>query len=202
MTIEFPGLPYLVDALEPHVSAKTLEFHHGKHHKAYTDKLNAAIAGTGYEGRSLEDIIGASHEAGDTGIFNNAAQAWNHTFLWSSMSPAGGGEPEGALAAAINASFGDLAGFREQFKASAMGQFGSGWTWLVQKAGSLEIVSTGNAETPLTGGATPLLTLDVWEHAYYLDYQNKRDAYVDTYLDKLINWDFAAENFEAADAAA
>ena len=202
MTIEFPGLPYLVDALEPHVSAKTLEFHHGKHHKAYTDKLNAAIAGTGYEGRSLEDIIGASHEAGDTGIFNNAAQAWNHTFLWSSMSPAGGGEPEGELAEAINASFGDLAGFRQQFKASAMGQFGSGWTWLVLKGGSLEIVSTGNAETPLTDGATPLLTLDVWEHAYYLDYQNKRDAYVDTYLDKLINWDFAAENFEAAEAAA
>ena len=202
MTIEFPGLPYLVDALEPHVSAKTLEFHHGKHHKAYTDKLNAAIAGTGYEGRSLEDIIGASHEAGDTGIFNNAAQAWNHTFLWSSMSPAGGGEPEGELAEAINASFGDLAGFRQQFKASAMGQFGSGWTWLVLKGGSLKIVSTGNAETPLTDGATPLLTLDVWEHAYYLDYQNKRDAYVDTYLDKLINWDFAAENFEAADAAA
>ena len=202
MTIEFPGLPYLVDALEPHVSAKTLEFHHGKHHKAYTDKLNAAIAGTGYEGRSLEDIIGASHEAGDTGIFNNAAQAWNHTFLWSSMSPAGGGEPEGELAEAINASFGDLAGFRQQFKASAMGQFGSGWTWLVLKGGSLEIVSTGNAETPLTDGATLLLTLDVWEHAYYLDYQNKRDAYVDTYLDKLINWDFAAENFEAAEAAA
>ena len=202
MTIEFPGLPYLVDALEPHVSAKTLEFHHGNHQKAYTDNLNAAIAGTGYEGRSLEDILGASHEAGDPGLFNNAAPAWNHTFLWSSMSPAGGGEPEGELAEAINASFGDLAGFRQQFKASAMGQFGSGWTWLVLKGGSLEIVSTGNAETPLTDGATPLLTLDVWEHAYYLDYQNKRDAYVDTYLDKLINWDFAAENFEAAEAAA
>jgi Fe-Mn family superoxide dismutase len=200
MTIEFPGLPYLVDALEPHVSAKTLEFHHGKHHKAYVDKLNAAIAGTDYVGHSLEAIIGASHEAGDTGIFNNAAQAWNHTFLWSSMSPAGGGEPEGALAEAINASFGNVAGFREQFKASAMGQFGSGWTWLVRKGGSLEIVSTGNAETPLTDGATPLLTLDVWEHAYYLDYQNKRDAYVDTFLDKLINWEFATQNFAAAAA--
>jgi Fe-Mn family superoxide dismutase len=200
MTIEFPGLPYLVDALEPHVSAKTLEFHHGKHHKAYVDKLNAAIAGTDYVDHSLEAIIGASHEAGDTGIFNNAAQAWNHTFLWSSMSPAGGGEPEGALAEAINASFGNVAGFREQFKASAMGQFGSGWTWLVRKGGSLEIVSTGNAETPLTDGATPLLTLDVWEHAYYLDYQNKRDAYVDTFLDKLINWEFATQNFAAAAA--
>jgi Fe-Mn family superoxide dismutase len=201
MTIEFPALPYLADALEPHVSAKTLEFHHGKHHKGYVDKLNAAIAGTDYAAHSLKDIIGASHKAGDTGIFNNAAQAWNHTFLWSSMSPAGGGEPEGALAEAINASFGDVAGFREQFKASALGQFGSGWTWLVRKGGSLEIVNTGNAGTPLTDGATPLLTLDVWEHAYYLDYQNQRDAYVDTFLDKLINWEFAAENFEAADDA-
>ena len=202
MTIEFPGLPYVIDALEPHVSARTLEFHHGKHHKAYVDKLNAAIAGTDYENHSLEAIILAAQTAGDKGVFNNAAQAWNHTFLWSSMSPAGGGAPEGALADAIEASFGDLAGFREQFKASAMGQFGSGWTWLVQRGGALEIVSTGNAETPLTDGATPLLTLDVWEHAYYLDYQNKRDAYVDTFLDKLINWEFAAQNLAAEEAAA
>jgi Fe-Mn family superoxide dismutase len=202
MTIEFPGLPYVIDALEPHVSARTLEFHHGKHHKAYVDKLNAAIAGTDYEGHSLEAIIAAAHSAGDTGVFNNAAQAWNHTFLWSSMSPAGGGEPEGALADAINASFGDLASFRERFKASAMGQFGSGWTWLVQAGGALDIVSTGNAETPLTAGATPLLTLDVWEHAYYLDYQNKRDDYVDTFLDKLVNWDFAAQNLASEEAAA
>ena len=199
MTIEFPGLPYLVDALEPHVSARSLGFHHGKHHKGYVDKLNAAIAGTDYAGRSLEDIIGAAHEAGDTGVFNNAAQAWNHTFLWSSMSPVGGGAPVGALAEAIDAGFGGVAGFREQFKASALGQFGSGWTWLILKGGSLEIVNTGNAGTPLTDGVTPLLTLDVWEHAYYLDYQNQRGAYVDTFLDKLINWDFAAQNFDTAD---
>ncbi len=202
MSITLPDLPYAIDALEPHVSAKTLEFHHGKHHKAYVDKLNAAIAGTEYERHSLEGIIAASHKAADGGVFNNAAQAWNHTFLWHSMSPSGGGEPAGALAEAINTRFGSPAGFREKFKAAALGQFGSGWTWLVRKAGALEIVSTSNAETPLTAGLTPLLTLDVWEHAYYLDYQNKRDAYVDAYLDRLINWDFAAQNYEADRAAA
>ena len=202
MSIELPDLPYAVDALEPHVSAETLGFHHGKHHKAYVDKLNAAIAGTGYEGQSLESIIAASSDAGDAGVFNNAAQTWNHTFLWNSMSPQGGGEPQGALAEAINDSFGDLDSFKAQFKASAMGQFGSGWTWLVHKAGKLEIVSTGNAETPLTDGSVPLLTLDVWEHAYYLDYQNQRDRYIDTFLGKLINWSFAARNYEADQAAA
>jgi len=202
MSIALPELPYAADALEPHISARTLEFHHGKHHKAYVDKLNAAIAGTEYEGRSLEAIIGASHKAADAGVFNNAAQAWNHTFLWNSMSPTGGGEPNGALAETIDARFGNLAGFREKFKAAALGQFGSGWTWLVRKGGTLDVVSTGNAETPLTDGSTPLLTLDVWEHAYYLDFQNKRDAYIDAYLDKLINWDFAAHNYEADRAAA
>ena len=202
MSIALPDLPYAADALEPHMSRRTLEFHHGKHHKAYVDKLNAAIDGTDYEGQSLEAIIAASLKAADTGVFNNAAQAWNHTFLWNSMSPMGGGEPSGALAEAINARFGNLAGFREKFKAAALGQFGSGWTWLVRKGGTLEVVSTGNAETPLTDGSTPLLTLDVWEHAYYLDYQNKRDAYIDAYLDKLINWDFAAHNYEADRAAA
>lgn len=201
MTIPFPDLPYAIDALEPHVSARTLEFHHGKHHKAYVDKLNAAIAGTEYEGQALEMIIAASHRATDSGVFNNAAQAWNHTFLWNSMSPKGS-EPQGALAAAINERFGDLAGFRETFKAAALGQFGSGWTWLVHKGGVLDIVSTGNAETPLTSDSVPLLTLDVWEHAYYLDYQNRRDAYIDAYLSELINWDFAAENYEADRAAA
>jgi Fe-Mn family superoxide dismutase len=195
MTIEFPALPYPADALEPHVSARTLEFHHGKHHKAYTDKLNAAIAGTDYEGRTLEQIIAAAHKAGDTGVFNNAAQAWNHSFLWSSMSPDGGGDPDGALADSIGERFGGAAAFREQFKAAAMGRFGSGWAWLVIDGGSLEIVTTGNAETPLTDGLTPLLTLDVWEHAYYLDYQNKRDAYVDAFLGNLVSWDFAAQNF-------
>jgi Fe-Mn family superoxide dismutase len=198
MSIELPDLPYAADALEPHVSAETLGFHHGKHHKAYVDKLNAAIGGTKYEGQALEAIIAASHKAADMGVFNNAAQIWNHTFLWSSMSPDGGGEPQGALAEAINASFGDLAGFREKFKASAMGQFGSGWTWLVSKGGALEIVSTGNAETPLTDGINALLTLDVWEHAYYLDYQNRRDAYIDAFLGELINWEFAAQNYDAA----
>jgi Fe-Mn family superoxide dismutase len=202
MSIELPDLPYAIDALEPHVSATTLQFHHGKHHKAYVDKLNAAIAGTEYEGHSLEAIITASHKAADAGVFNNAAQAWNHTFLWHSMTPSGGGEPDGALAEAINTRFGNLAGFRDAFKAAALGQFGSGWTWLVRKAGALEIVSTGNAETPLTDGLTPLLTLDVWEHAYYLDYQNQRDAYIDAYLDRLINWDFAAQNHDADRAAA
>ena len=202
MSFELADLPYSADALEPHISAETFGYHHGKHHKAYVDKLNAAVAGTDYENQSLEAVILASHDAGDTGVFNNAAQAWNHTFLWNSMSPQGGGEPQGALAEAINDSFGDLDSFKAQFKASAMGQFGSGWTWLVHKAGKLEIVSTGNAETPLTGGSVPLLTLDVWEHAYYLDYQNKRDAYIDTFLDKLINWDFAAQNYEAERVAA
>ncbi|MGB5334720.1 MAG: superoxide dismutase [Woeseiaceae bacterium] len=201
MSIKFPVLPYPTEALEPHVSAKTLEFHHGKHHKAYVDKLNAAIAGTDYEGKTLETIIAASHKAADTAVFNNAAQAWNHTFLWNSMSP-NSSEPETALADAINERFGDMAAFKKQFKAAALGQFGSGWTWLVRKAGQLEIVSTGNAETPLTDDVTPLLTLDVWEHAYYLDYQNRRDAYIDAFLGELINWDFAAQNFRADRAAA
>lgn len=202
MSIELPELPYAIDALEPHVSANTLEFHHGKHHKAYVDKLNAAIAGTSYEGHSLEGIIAAARDAADSGVFNNAAQAWNHTFLWHSMSPNGGGEPAGPLADAINEKFGDVASFRSEFKRSALAQFGSGWTWLVQTADGLGIVSTGNAESPLGGGMTPLLTLDVWEHAYYLDYQNKRDAYVDTFLDKLVNWEFASQNFETNRAAA
>jgi Fe-Mn family superoxide dismutase len=197
MSVEFPDLPYAIDALEPHVSARTLEFHHGKHHKAYVDKLNAAIGGTAYDNQSLEQIILGAHDASDGGIFNNAAQAWNHTFLWHSMSPNGGGEPAGPLAGEIGNAYGDAAGFRAEFKNAALGQFGSGWAWLVRTADGLDIVSTGNAHSPLVDGATPLLTLDVWEHAYYLDYQNRRDAYVDTFLDKLINWEFAARNFEA-----
>ena len=198
MSIEFPALPYASDALEPHVSARTFEYHHGKHHKAYVDKLNAAIAGTDYAGQSLEEIIASAHAAGDTGVFNNAAQAWNHTFLWNSMSPNGGGSPAGDLADAINDKFGDLAGFREAFKAAAMGQFGSGWAWLVKTGNGVDIETSGNADTPLTGESRPLLTLDVWEHAYYLDYQNKRDAYIDAFLDELVNWEFAAANFAAA----
>ena len=202
MPIVFPNLPYAIDALEPSVSARTLEFHHGKHHKAYVDKLNAAIDGTAYDGQTLEAIIAAAREASDAGVFNNAAQAWNHTFLWHSMSPTGGGDPAGPLADAINAHFGNLDGFRAKFKQAALGQFGSGWTWLVRGADGLDIVSTGNAETPLTEGLVPLLTLDVWEHAYYLDYQNKRGAYIDAFLNKLINWEFAAENYETKRVAA
>ena len=202
MSIALPDLPYAPDALEPHVSARTLEFHHGKHHKAYVDKLNAAIAGTDYDGQTLEDIIADAHKAADTGVFNNAAQAWNHTFLWHSMSPDGGGQPEGALAEAIKTRFGGFDAFRERFKAAALVQFGSGWAWLVRNGGVLDIISTGNAETPLTDDLTPLLTLDVWEHAYYLDYQNRRDAYIDAFLGELINWDFAGQNYEADRAAA
>ena len=201
MSIELPGLPYAIDALEPHVSSRTLEFHHGKHHRAYVDKLNAAIVGTAYEELSLEAIVSASHEAADSGVFNNAAQIWNHTFLWHSMSPSGGGEPAGPLGEAITNRFGDLAGFRDAFKKSALGQFGSGWTWLVRTAEGVDIANSGNAETPLTDGVTPLLTLDVWEHAYYLDYQNRRDAYIDVFLTNLINWEFAARNFEDDRAA-
>ena len=202
MSIEFPSLPYAADALAPHVSEQTLNVHHGKHHKGYVKKLNKAIAGTDYESLPLEKIIAASHEASDTNVFNNAAQAWNHAFLWNSMSPDGGGKPSGALAEAINDRFGDIDAFRDAFKKSALGQFGSGWTWLVQTSDGVDIVSTGNAETPLTDGAIPLLTLDVWEHAYYLDYKNERGAYIDAFLNKLINWQFAASNFEADRAAA
>ncbi|MEO1203991.1 MAG: superoxide dismutase, partial [Pseudomonadota bacterium] len=177
MSIELPDLPYALDALEQHVSAETLSFHHGKHHKAYVDKLNAAIGveGSAYAGHPLETIIAASREADDTGVFNNAAQIWNHTFLWHSMSPDGGGEPDGELAEAIASRFGGLDEFKAQFKASAMAQFGSGWAWLIRTADGVDIVSTGNAELPHGDGVVPLLTLDVWEHAYYLDYQNKRD---------------------------
>ncbi len=198
MSIEFPDLPYAIDALEPHVSARTLEFHHGKHHKAYVDKLNAAIKGSRYESQGLEVIVESAHDAGDTAVFNNAAQAWNHTFLWHSMSPDGGGDPSGVLASAIDARFGSAAGFREAFKKAAMGQFGSGWAWLVRTKGGVDIVTTANADTPFVHGTTALLTLDVWEHAYYLDFQNKRDAYVDAFLDHLVNWEFAAANYKVA----
>jgi superoxide dismutase, Fe-Mn family len=202
MSIQLPDLPYAADALEPHVSARTFEFHHGKHHKAYVDKLNAAIEGTDYASQSLEEIIAASNKASDTAVFNNAAQTWNHTFLWHSMSPNGGGAPTGDLADAINEKFGDFDAFKTAFKNAAMGQFGSGWAWLVQTGDGVDIVTTGNADTPLVHGTTPLLTLDVWEHAYYLDYQNRRDAYVESFLTNLINWHFAARNFEPEWAAA
>ncbi len=197
MTISLPDLPYAQDALEPHVSANTLSFHHGKHHNTYVVNLNKLIEGGEYEGQPLETIIQASAGKPDqAGVFNNAAQVWNHTFYWHSMSPNGGGAPTGAIAAKIESSFGSYDAFKEQFAQAGATQFGSGWAWLVQKAdGSLEIRKTANAETPLTDeSVTPLLTMDVWEHAYYLDFQNARPAYINTFLDELVNWDFANQN--------
>ncbi|MEE2567635.1 superoxide dismutase [Hyphobacterium marinum] len=200
MAFTLPDLPYSRDALEPHMSARTLEFHHGKHHAGYVKKLNDAIAGTKFDDMSLKDIIReTAGDEGQSGIFNNAAQTWNHTFFWNSMSPDGGGEPTGALAEAIAASFGSFDGFKEKFSKAAAGQFGSGWAWLVAKDGKLVITTTPNAETPVSEeGVTPLLTLDVWEHAYYLDFQNARPNFIETWLNELANWDFAADNFAAA----
>ena len=197
--IELPELPYDTAALEPYVSARTLEFHHGKHHHAYVTKLNDAIAGTDYADLSLEEIVHKASTAGDVGVFQNAGQTWNHTFLWNSMSPEGGGSPDGDLREKVEEQFGSVEEFRTQFSKAAMGQFGSGWAWLVrQPSGNLAIVATANADTPIITEDRPLLTLDVWEHAYYLDYQNARQAYVDTFLDNLVNWKFAAENYRAA----
>lgn len=198
MAIELPKLPYALDALEPHISKRTLEFHHGKHHKAYVDKTNELIANTDLANKSLEEIVRAAAGQKDKAtLFNNAAQAWNHTFLWNSMSPKGG-KPAGALAEAIERDLGGFATFAENFKKAAVGQFGSGWAWLTLANGKLEISATGNADTPLVHGKTPLLTLDVWEHAYYLDYQNRRPDYVSTFLEKIVNWDFAAGNLQKA----
>ena len=197
MAFELPQLPYSPDALEPHVSAKTLGFHHGKHHAAYVNKLNELCNGTPFAGRSLEQIIReTAKDEAKTAVFNNAAQVWNHTFFWNSMRPGGGGEPAGALAAAIAAKWGSFAAFKEAFTKSAVGNFGSGWTWLVKKPdGSVDIVNTGNAATPLTTADKALLTIDVWEHAYYIDYRNARPKFVETFLNSLANWDFAAKNF-------
>jgi len=195
MTFELPSLPYADTALEPYYSAKTFSFHHGKHHKAYVDNLNKLLPGSPFENGSLEEIILAV--AGDVtkaGFFNNAAQVWNHTFFWNCMTPGGGGAPSGALAAKIDAAFGSYEKFAEQFKAAAVGRFGSGWAWLVLDGGELKIMSTPNAETPMTGGKKALLTVDVWEHAYYLDFQNRRPDFVQTFLDHLVNWDFVAAN--------
>ena len=187
-----PPLPYAIDALAPHYSKETLEYHHGKHHKAYVDKLNELQKGTEFERMALEDIVKKSSGA----IYNQAAQIWNHTFFWNCMKPQGGGEPAGALADAINAKWGSVAGFREAFVKSAVGNFGSGWTWLVKKAdGSVDIVNMGAAGTPLTTADLPVLTVDVWEHAYYIDYRNARQKFVETFLDKLVNWSFAQSNY-------
>ncbi len=194
MAIELPALPYAQDALEPHISAETLEFHYGKHHQAYVTNLNKLIEGTDKANQSLEEII---KSAGPGPLFNNAAQVWNHTFYWNSLSPNGGGEPTGALADAINAKWGSFAKFQEEFNAAAAGNFGSGWTWLVKnESGELEIVNTSNAGTPITDGKTCLLTVDVWEHAYYIDFRNARPKYLETFW-KLANWEFAAQNFGA-----
>lgn len=195
MAFELPALPYAKNALEPHISAETLDFHHGKHHNAYVTKLNELTAGKPEEKQSLEEII---KNAGPGVLFNQAAQVWNHTFFWHSMKPGGGGKPSGKLAEAIDKAFGSLDKFKEEFKTKGVGQFGSGWVWLVKEGGELKVVSTGNAETPMTKGQTAILTCDVWEHAYYLDYQNRRPDFLQSFLDNLVNWDFAAKNFDAA----
>jgi Fe-Mn family superoxide dismutase len=190
MKHELPALPYAQDALQPTISAETLEYHYGKHHQAYVTNLNNLIEGTEFADLSLEDIV--SKASG--GIFNNAAQVWNHTFYWNSLSPQGGGNPSGALADQINSAFGSIDAFKEQFSKAGATQFGSGWAWLVKKSdGSLAIYSTANAECPLTQGDTPLLTCDVWEHAYYIDYRNARPKYLEAFWN-LVNWDFAASN--------
>ena len=192
MAFELPPLPYDRSALEPHVSAETLDFHHGKHHKAYVDNLNKLIEGTEFADMDLVAIIRKSQG----GIFNNAAQVWNHTFYWNCMAPNAGGEPTGALADAIGKAFGDFAKFKEQFGETAVKTFGSGWAWLVQRPdGALAIVSTSNANNPLTGDDTPLMTCDVWEHAYYVDYRNARPKYVESFWN-LVNWDFVASNMK------
>jgi superoxide dismutase, Fe-Mn family len=186
-----PALPYAMDALAPHISKETLEFHYGKHHQTYATNLNNLIKGTEFENASLEDIIKKS----SGGVFNNSAQIWNHTFYWNSLAPNAGGEPTGALADAINAKWGNFAAFKEAFNKMATGNFGSSWTWLVKKAdGSLDIVNTSNAATPLTTTDKPLMTCDLWEHAYYIDYRNSRPNYLNGYW-SLVNWAFAAKNF-------
>ena len=195
MTHTLPELPFAKDALAPHMSAETLEFHHGKHHNAYVTNLNNLIPGTAFESMSLEEIVKAAPAGG---VYNNAAQVWNHTFFWNCLSANGGGEPTGALADAINAKWGSVDEFKKAFTASAVGNFGSGWTWLVKKAdGSVDIVNMGAAGTPLTTGDTALLCIDVWEHAYYVDYRNLRPKFVETFLTSLVNWDFAQANFVA-----
>lgn len=195
MPHKLPALPYAQDALEPHISAETLSFHHGKHHATYVDKLNAAIVGTEYEDKSLEDVIMSA----DGGIFNNAAQIWNHSFYWRCLSPNGGGKPKNPLAGIIERDFGSLDDFKQQFSEAAATLFGSGWTWLIlQKDGKLAIKNTTNADTPVREGITPLLTCDVWEHAYYLDYQNKRPDYLKAFWE-IVNWEYVNKLYAAAE---
>lgn len=197
MTISLPSLPYSSDALEPYISAKTLSFHHGKHHQAYVDNLNKLIQGTSLENKSLEEIIKTSaNESTMVGIFNNAAQVWNHTFYWNSMKAQSGGQPLNKLEARLIKDFGSYAQFKDEFKKAATTQFGSGWAWLIEDQGHLKVIKTGNADLPMIHGHKAILTCDVWEHAYYLDYQNRRPDYVDTFLDHLVNWDFAESNLQ------
>ncbi|KDB54020.1 Manganese/iron superoxide dismutase [Sphaerotilus natans subsp. natans DSM 6575] len=194
MAFELPALPYAKDALVPHMSVETFDYHYSKHHQAYVTNLNNLVPGTAFEGKGLEEIVKTS----SGGIYNNAAQVWNHTFFWNCMAPNGGGAPTGALADAINAKWGSFDEFKKAFQASAVGNFGSGWTWLVKKAdGSVDIVNMGAAGTPLTTGDTALLCVDVWEHAYYVDYRNLRPKFVETFLNSLANWKFAEANFAA-----
>jgi superoxide dismutase, Fe-Mn family len=197
MKFEIPDLPYNRDALEPHISEETLNYHYGKHHTGYLNKLNKLAAGTRYEEMGLEDVIKAAYESEDHAVFNNAAQTWNHTFLWNSMSEDSDGKPHGSLAQKIADTFGDLDGFRRKFKDLAVAQFGSGYVWLVADGHELEILTTPNAHTPLTSSKIPLLTLDLWEHAYYLDFRNERDRYTEAFLQYLANWEFAQANYDA-----
>ena len=191
MAYELPALPYAIDALAPHISKETLEYHHGKHHQAYVNKLNEFTDGSVSNDSELEKTI-MEYEGG---LFNQAAQIWNHTFYWNSMAPGAGGAPEGEIGEAINSAFGSYDGFKDEFAKAATTQFGSGWAWLIQGDKGLEITQTSNADLPLKHGQKALLTIDVWEHAYYIDFRNARPGYIDTFLDNLVNWDFVAKNF-------
>jgi len=195
MAFELPPLPYARDALAPHMSEQTLNFHYGKHHQTYVTNLNSLVEGTENEGKSLEEIILAAEPGG---LFNNSAQVWNHTFFWSCMSPGGGGEPDGDVKTALEQAFGSVDTFKQTFTDKAKTLFGSGWTWLAKGDDGLEILQTKDADLPLKHGKTAILTLDVWEHAYYLDFQNARPAYIETWLDNLVNWEFAAQNLAKA----
>jgi Fe-Mn family superoxide dismutase len=201
MAFVLPALPYEKSALAPYISEQTLEFHYGKHHAGYVNNLNKLVDGTELATATLEEVVKASAgDASKAGVFNNAAQVWNHTFYWSSMKPNGGGMPTGALAAKIDNDFGSFDKFKETFKNAGVGQFGSGWAWLVLDGNTLKVTKTANADLPIVHGQIPLLTMDVWEHAYYLDFQNRRPDYAQTWLDNLVNWEFAAENFAKATA--
>jgi len=195
MAIQLPDLPFAKDALAPVISANTMEFHYGKHHKAYVDNTNKLITGTDLANEALESIIKkTAGDASKIGIFNNAAQVWNHSFYWRCMKPKGGGKPSGAIADKLNSTWGSFEKFAEEFKNAGVTQFGSGWAWLVSDNGKLKITKTANADTPIAHGLKPLLTVDVWEHAYYLDYQNRRPDYLTAFIEKLINWDFVKAN--------